>query len=56
VVLPKARFDRQKGVGSLVWDNASWHISHEVRQWIDEHNRAAKKKKKKKKKKSAKGV
>jgi hypothetical protein len=31
-----------KKVWVLVWDNASWHISHEVRQWIDEHNRAAK--------------
>jgi transposase len=26
----------------LVWDNASWHISREVRQWIREHNRRAK--------------
>jgi transposase len=26
----------------LVWDNASWHISREVRQWIKEHNRRAK--------------
>ena len=32
-----------KKVWVLVWDNASWHISHEVRRWIDEHNRAAKK-------------
>lgn len=23
----------------LVWDNASWHISKEVRTWIKEHNR-----------------
>jgi transposase len=23
----------------LVWDNAGWHISHEVRQWIAAHNR-----------------
>lgn len=22
----------------LVWDNASWHISHEVRNWIRAHN------------------
>ena len=27
----------------LVWDNASWHVSKEVRQWIDEHNRQVKK-------------
>lgn len=26
----------------LVWDNASWHISKEVRSWIREHNRQAK--------------
>ncbi len=26
----------------LVWDNASWHISHEVRNWIREHNRQVK--------------
>ena len=26
----------------LVWDNASWHISRAVRQWIKEHNRRAK--------------
>jgi DDE superfamily endonuclease len=25
----------------LVWDNASWHISKEVRGWIREHNRRA---------------
>jgi len=24
----------------LVWDNASWHVSKEVRGWIKEHNRA----------------
>jgi len=23
----------------LVWDNARWHTSREVRQWIKEHNR-----------------
>ncbi|CAN5308866.1 hypothetical protein BH24ACT19_BH24ACT19_13200 [soil metagenome] len=32
-----------KKVLILIWDNASWHISHEVRNWIDEHNREAKK-------------
>lgn len=26
----------------LIWDNASWHISHAVRQWIAAHNRAVK--------------
>jgi DDE superfamily endonuclease len=26
----------------LVWDNASWHISTEVRAWIAEHNRHVK--------------
>ena len=26
----------------LVWDNASWHISKEVRTWIGAHNRQAK--------------
>jgi hypothetical protein len=23
----------------LIWDNASWHISKEVRNWIRAHNR-----------------
>lgn len=27
----------------LVWDNASWHKSREVRRWIGEHNRSVKK-------------
>jgi transposase len=26
----------------LIWDNASWHISEEVREWIAAHNREAK--------------
>lgn len=26
----------------LVWDNASWHISKRVKQWIRTHNRQAK--------------
>ncbi|MGH2458229.1 MAG: transposase [Chloroflexota bacterium] len=26
----------------LVWDNASWHISHAVRDWIHAHNRQVK--------------
>lgn len=28
-----------KRVLVLIWDNASWHISREVRHWIREHNR-----------------
>jgi transposase len=27
----------------LIWDNASWHISREVRRWIGSHNRQVKK-------------
>lgn len=26
----------------LIWDNAPWHISREVRQWLREHNRQVK--------------
>ena len=26
----------------LIWDNASWHISKEVREWIASHNREVK--------------
>ncbi len=26
----------------LVWDNASWHVSRQVREWIRRHNRAVK--------------
>jgi transposase len=26
----------------LIWDNASWHISHEVRTWLRRHNRQVK--------------
>ncbi len=26
----------------LVWDNASWHISAEVRRWLRQHNRQVK--------------
>ena len=26
----------------LIWDNASWHISKEVREWIASHNRGVK--------------
>lgn len=31
-----------KKVLVLVWDNASWHISAQVRKWIREHNRRVK--------------
>ena len=27
----------------LVWDNASWHVSREVRDWVKAHNRKARK-------------
>ena len=27
---------------ALVWDNASWHISREVRTWLKDHNRRVK--------------
>ena len=23
----------------LIWDNASWHVSKEVRSWLQQHNR-----------------
>jgi hypothetical protein len=26
----------------LIWDNASWHVSHAVQEWIKAHNRKAK--------------
>jgi hypothetical protein len=26
----------------LIWDNASWHISHEVRTWLRQHNHTGK--------------
>jgi DDE superfamily endonuclease len=31
-----------KAVLLLVWDNAGWHISHVVRQWIRAHNHGVK--------------
>jgi len=31
-----------KKVLLLVWDNAAWHVSKEVRGWVRAHNRAAK--------------
>lgn len=27
---------------ALIWDNASWHISQEVRTWLKHHNRRVK--------------
>jgi hypothetical protein len=35
---------RGKRVVLLVWDNASWHISKQVKGWIWEHNRQVKQK------------
>src|SRR3712207_4060680 len=32
-----------KKVLVLIWDNASWHISREVRRWLAKHNREVKK-------------
>jgi hypothetical protein len=32
----------KKRVLLLIWDNASWHISKEVRRWLGEHNREVK--------------
>src|SRR5262245_60349992 len=26
----------------LIWDNAPWHVSKEVRQWVRQHNRQVK--------------
>ncbi len=26
----------------MIWDNAPWHVSHEVRDWIRDHNRQVK--------------
>jgi DDE superfamily endonuclease len=31
-----------KKVMVLIWDNASWHISKEVRRWLGKHNRHVK--------------
>jgi DDE superfamily endonuclease len=32
-----------KKVLLLIWDNASWHVSKEVRRWLGKHNREVKK-------------
>jgi hypothetical protein len=31
-----------KKVWLLIWDNASWHVSREVRHWLGKHNREVK--------------
>jgi len=31
-----------KKVVVLIWDNASWHLSREVRRWLGSHNRCVK--------------
>jgi DDE superfamily endonuclease len=31
-------WERGKRVLVMVWDNAPWHVSKEVREWIKEHN------------------
>ena len=31
-----------KEVVVLIWDNASWHVSKEVRRWLGKHNRRVK--------------
>ena len=33
---------RGKKVLVLIWDNASWHVSKEVRRWLGSHNRRVK--------------
>jgi hypothetical protein len=34
--------ERGKRVWALVWDRASWHISHETQDWIKAHNQEVK--------------
>jgi len=34
---------RGTDVWALIWDQASWHVSHEVRGWIHEHNKQVEK-------------
>src|SRR5919112_2086952 len=38
----KARSRWQEGPRSHIWDNASWHVSKEVRRWLGKHNRRVK--------------
>jgi hypothetical protein len=43
VVLPEASSSGQEeGLGVDLWENASWHISKEVREWIASQNREVK--------------
>lgn len=35
-------WEQGKRVLVLVWDNASWHVSRDVKRWIKTHNRQAK--------------
>jgi hypothetical protein len=35
--------DRGTDVWALIWDQASWHMSHKVQNWIQEHNEQVKK-------------
>lgn len=34
---------RGTDVWALIWDQASWHVSHEVQNWIHQHNEKVKK-------------
>lgn len=38
----KKLFASGKKVWVLIWDNASWHISKEVRRWMQAHNKGVK--------------
>jgi hypothetical protein len=40
--LEKLEAAGKKKVLLLIWDNASWHISREVRRWLGRHNRELK--------------
>ena len=31
-----------KSVLAVIWDRASWHLSHQLKRWIRAHNRSAK--------------
>ena len=46
VALPKWSLEKLEAMGKkvllLIWDNASWHISKEVRRWLGKHNRRVK--------------
>jgi DDE superfamily endonuclease len=39
----KKLYARGKKVWLMIWDNAPWHLSKEVRTWIKEHNKKVKK-------------